>query len=89
MTDVEILEKYKDTIAQDINKYFEEYNITDSFEKEKFAEKYRTNFVKGVKQGEREVQVEVSKKMLNDNFKVDTISEITGLTREEIEALKQ
>ena len=48
MTDMEILEKYKDSIAQGINKYFEEYNITDSFEKEKFAEKYRTNFVKGV-----------------------------------------
>ena len=42
----------------------------------------------GIKQGIEQNNLEVAKKMLKENIKVETISKITGLTKEEIAKLK-
>ena len=42
----------------------------------------------GIEQGIEQNNLEVAKKMLEENIKVETISKITGLTKEEIAKLK-
>ena len=43
---------------------------------------------RGIEQGENKKQIEIAKKMLNKNMKIEDICEITGLTEEEIIKLK-
>ena len=42
----------------------------------------------GIEQGIEQNNLEVAKKMLEENIEVETISKITGLTKEEIAKLK-
>lgn len=42
----------------------------------------------GIEQGSKEKQLEIAKNMLNKNMDINIISEITGLTKKEIENLK-
>ena len=42
----------------------------------------------GIEQGKAEQQKEIAKKMLDKNIPIDTIVEVTGLSKEEIEKLK-
>ena len=42
----------------------------------------------GIEQGIEQNNLEIAKKMLKENIKVETISKITGLTKEEIAKLK-
>ena len=43
---------------------------------------------KGLEQGAKQNNLEVAKKMLEENIETETISKITGLTKEEIAKLK-
>jgi len=45
-------------------------------------------FEQGIEQGSKEKQLEIVKNMLSKGFDIDTISEITGLTKNELEDLK-
>jgi predicted transposase/invertase (TIGR01784 family) len=42
----------------------------------------------GMEQGETNKQIEIAKKMINKNMNINDIIELTGLTKEEIDALK-
>ena len=44
MNDKEILEKYKNEIDSNIQKYYQENGIKQDIEKEEFAQKYKANF---------------------------------------------
>ena len=43
----------------------------------------------GVEKGAREKQIEIAKSMLKENMDIEIIIKITGLTKEEIEKLKE
>ncbi len=43
---------------------------------------------KGIKKGEKENQIKTAKKMLDKNYPIEEIIDLTGLTQEEIENLK-
>ena len=51
-----------------------------------YAKKYEYNL--GKAEGKAEQQKEIAKKMLDKNIPIDTIVEVTGLSKEEIEKLK-
>ena len=42
----------------------------------------------GIEQGENNKSIEIAKNMLNKNMNINIISEVTGLSKEEIENLK-
>jgi len=88
MNDKEILEKYKNEIDRDIQRYCQENGIKQDIEKEEFAQKYKVNFVKGFYEGCNKVAIEVAKAMLLDGDAIEKISKITGLSLEQIEKLK-
>ena len=44
---------------------------------------------KGKEKGAREKQIEIAKSMLKENMDIEIIIKITGLTKEEIEKLKE
>jgi predicted transposase YdaD len=48
---------------------------------------YHMSLEEGEKKGSKEQKLEIAKNMLSKNMSVDTIAEITGLTKEEIENL--
>lgn len=88
MTDEEILVKYKDTIDSDIAQYCHDYGFTTELEKEKFSNKYKSNFVKGFKKGREEEKIEIATKMLQQGLDPKLISSATGLSNEQILSLK-
>ena len=51
-----------------------------------YAKKYERK--EGINQGKKEKEREIAKKMLKKSFEISVISELTGLTKEEIENLK-
>ena len=42
----------------------------------------------GVEQGHTEEKLEIAKKMLNENIEIKLIEKVTGLTKEEIDKLR-
>ena len=42
----------------------------------------------GIEEGAKEKQIEIAKKMIEENMPIETIVKITGLTEEEIKKLK-
>jgi len=42
----------------------------------------------GIEQGSKQEKIEIAKNMLKENMDIDIISEITSLTKEEIEKLR-
>ncbi len=57
-------------------------------ENKKMTRAKKEGIEQGIKQGAKEKQLEIAKNMLNKNIDINTISEITSLTKEEIESLK-
>lgn len=60
---------------------------------EEEAEKLQNTLIneakeEGLEEGSKQKELEIAKNMLNKNMDIETISEITGLTKEEIESLK-
>ena len=52
------------------------------------AEATEKGLKEGIEKGIEQNNLEIAKKMLKENIKVETISKITGLTKEEIAKLK-
>ena len=44
---------------------------------------------KGIEEGQQKKSKEIAKKMLEKNVDIETIEEITGLTKEEIEDIRK
>ena len=68
---------------EDIKKRAE---ILERWEREEKWNKHSV-YDKGVSKGEKAEKEKIAKSMLNRNFSIDMISEITGLSKKEIEAL--
>ncbi|MBO5476679.1 MAG: Rpn family recombination-promoting nuclease/putative transposase [Clostridia bacterium] len=96
-------EKVEDSIMNendDIKKAKEELDKMSQDENERrlaeirerailFENTLRNNgYNKGRKEGEKAKQLEIAKNMLNENFNIEQISKITGLSVEEIQKLK-
>lgn len=88
MNDKEILEKYKNEIDGDIQRYCQENGIKQDIEKEEFAQKYKVNFVKGFYEGCNNAAIEAAINMLKQQLDDKLISSVTGLSLEEISKLK-
>jgi len=86
-TDKEILETYKDTIEKNIETLILERKITDAREKASFSRCYRENFVKGFKEGSEEKKKTIAKMMLAKGLDIPMVSEISGLSLEELNTL--
>ena len=50
---------------------------------------FRSGKIEGKIEGERNRNIEIAKSMLNKNYSFDEITELTGLSEEEIEELKE
>ena len=87
-TDKEILDRYQDTIDADIIKYCQDYGFTTELEKEKFSNKYKSNFIKGFKQGIEKVNIKAAKEMLTDNEPIAKIVKYTKLSIEQIKKIQ-
>ncbi|MBS9768614.1 MAG: hypothetical protein KGV44_13895 [Flavobacteriaceae bacterium] len=90
--------RYADmTILDEIFDILDEPDFAQNFPKQHFREVARirdlknsidTAYKKGLESGKRKAKIETAKLMLKDSCEVALISEITGLTAEEIENLK-
>jgi predicted transposase/invertase (TIGR01784 family) len=94
----EILE----SVARDLISYSRAREIVDAYEKEMLEENYQRNRLEAAKEeaekrgleegifkGSKQEKIEIAKSMLKKNLDIETISECTGLTKEEIEKLKE
>ena len=66
---------------------FVRYYDYEESHKQDLEASYDTGLEQGVKQGSKQKELEIAKKLLNQNISVEVISEATGLTVEEIKAL--
>lgn len=67
--------------------------ILHEWEKEKLdelveSEKRKNAIQEGIEQGSKQEKIEIAKNMLKKEIDVQTISEVTRLSKEEIETLK-
>lgn len=65
--------------------------LMEKYERDMNSAKYygrELGIAEGIKKGEEKKNIEIAKKMLNKKIDLDTIMEITGLSKEEIEKLK-
>jgi predicted transposase/invertase (TIGR01784 family) len=53
-----------------------------------FNEGKKEGKIEGIKEGKTEEKIEIAKKMLESEFEVDQISNLTGLTQEEVNKIK-
>jgi len=63
------------------------YSMVDSIYD--FNEGHESGKIEGKIEGERNRNIEIAKSMLNKNYSFDEITELTGLSEEEIEELKE
>jgi predicted transposase/invertase (TIGR01784 family) len=93
-----IPEKIKDKIFQKLFKTAElaKFSLDELKEYEASMNAYRdiknsvdTAFEKGIEKGERKKAIKVAKKMIAKGLEASLIAEMTGLTKKEIEDLKQ
>ncbi|MCX4084017.1 hypothetical protein N7281_03955 [Rickettsia hoogstraalii] len=89
MTEQTILEKHKETIEKNINILLLQNKIDDETEINSFREKYKRNFVKGFIEGYKEEGERIEKKMLIKGMLLEDIIELTELSPEEIEKIKE
>ncbi len=76
-----------DNIQKEIDKIIENFDLLMYYDKEKLDNEIVYN--NGLEHGKKEGIREIAKNMLLKNFDVSYISEITGLTLEEINSLKE
>ena len=94
MTDEEILETYREKIDKNINLLFEKYSIEDDVQQQHFSDAYREGFVEGFRKGYAEglqksfkEKKNMARKALAKGMGTEEVSELTGLSVEEIQAL--
>lgn len=85
-----------DELDEKIKKAYEELQNLNADEVERDnAERRYMNLMsikglreRGFNEGKKQKQIEIAKKMLENEFEVDQISNITGLTEEEVNEIK-
>jgi predicted transposase/invertase (TIGR01784 family) len=93
-------EKKMDELDEKIRKAYEEFQKLNENEEERNLAEHRYmelkrikhlkeyEFKSGIAEGEKQKQLEIAKKMLEDKVEVETIIKYTGLTKEEIENIR-
>lgn len=82
-------DKLMEKIAKEVKKLNFDPKITEEIAFENEHEIWaNTMHSRGFEQGSKEKQLEIAKNMLSKGINIDTISEITGLTKNELEDLK-
>jgi predicted transposase/invertase (TIGR01784 family) len=89
-------ENKMDELDEKIKKAYEELQNLNADEVERDnAERRYMNLMsikglreRGFNEGKKQKQIEIAKKMLENEFEVDQISNITGLTEEEVNEIK-
>lgn len=93
MTDQEILEKYREVIDKNVSQLYEQLNIKDDFEKQRFLEAYENKFVKGFREGEqsggKKMQVQIAQNMLKQGLSLQNISSATGLSVKDVKRIQE
>ena len=82
MTDQEIIEKYKKEIEEDIQNICKNRDIINTEEIREFAEKYKSNFVQGFKEGREEIKIKIARNLLQSGLPVDLVIKTTSLSEE-------
>ena len=66
----------------------DEISLKAGAREESFNDGVKQGVKKGIEKGKKEANIEMAKKMLENNFEIIIISKITGLSKEEILKLK-
>ena len=95
MTDQEILLKYKETIQAGVERLCLKNHIEDEILKETIRKEYQTGFLQGFKEkleeGRQKLLEEkktMARVMLQEGMTIEVVSRITGLSRDELQAVK-
>lgn len=82
-------DRLMEKIAKEVKKLNFDPKITEEIAFENEHEIWaNTMHSRGIEQGSKQKEIEIAKNMLNKDMDIETISEITGLTKEKIETLK-
>ena len=65
-----------------------EHEIEEAATKKGIEEGIKEGTKKGIEEGTKQTKIDTAKKMINKGMSIEDIVEITGLSKEEIEALK-
>ncbi len=68
--------------------YYDKKELDDYIKESEIEESYNDGIAEGISKGKQENSIEIAIKMLNKDKPIEEISEITGLTKEEILKLK-
>ena len=88
MTDQEILTKYRELIDKNVSQSYEQLNIQDDFEKQRFLDACENKFIKGFREGEEETRLKVAQNMLRQGLSIQNISSATGLSANEVKKIQ-
>ena len=82
----DFMEEYSNNINNLL--YYDKKELDDYIRESELNDSYNNGKFEGVSQGKKENSIEIAGKMLIKNKPIEEISDITGLTREEILKLK-
>ena len=82
---VKIMEKYSQTIENLI--YYDPEKEKEKLERAMIREAEKEGILQGISQGENQKAISIAKKLLSKGTSISEVSEITGLTKDEIENL--
>lgn len=68
--------------------YYDKKELDDYIRESELNDSYNDGIAEGISKGKQENSIEIARKMLNKDRPIEKISEITGLTKEEILKLK-
>ena len=68
--------------------YYDKKELDDYIRESELNDSYNDGIAEGISKGKQENSIEIARKMLNKDRPIEEISEITGLTKEEILKLK-
>jgi hypothetical protein len=87
MTDQEILQKYTETIENDVAEICKGNHIEHDSFKEAILHAYQKGFLKGFKESRAEKAQAIPKRMIIEGIPLKTVSRITELSMEVIQEL--
>ena len=68
--------------------YYDKKELDDYIRESELNDSYNDGIAEGISKGKQENSIEIARKMLNKDRPIEEISEITGLTKEEVLKLK-
>ena len=80
------MEEYSNNINNLL--YYDKKELDDYIRESELNDSYNNGKAEGVSQGKKENSIEIAVKMLIKNKPIEEVSDITGLTKEEILKLK-